>query len=252
MLNLKPSIQLKHSGILISSRQASHSPGSWLDRQRNDVYTKMSRYDNYRARSAYKLIQIDDKYKFLKPGKIVIEAGAAPGSWTQVICRRLQLHEKQNKLARTGMCIAIDKAAIEPVDGAICIGNADFTSPFTQAKLLTWLDGRQADCVLSDMAPNTTGQKYLNHSLIMALVNQFVNFSMQVLKPGGVLLAKIFAGEESNDLKLKLESSFRSVKFVKPQASFGDSTEMYMIAVGRLESRPGQEEQKIDLNKDGH
>lgn len=215
-------------------RNASHSSSTWVDRQKKDVYTKLSRYDSYRARSAYKLIQIDDKYKFLQPGKIVIEAGAAPGSWTQVITQRLKLGDKQNQLAQRGMCIAIDKSAIQPVEGAICIGNADFTSTFTQAKLLSWLDGRQADCLLSDMAPRATGQKYFNHELIMELVDKFVFFALQVLREDGILLAKVFEGEKTQELLSRLAPSFKFVRYVKPQASYVDSTEKYLLARGFL------------------
>lgn len=210
-------------------RRHNSSSHAWLERQRKDVYKKMSRYDNYRARSAYKLIQIDDKYKFLKPGKIVIEAGAAPGSWTQVIAERLNLPENNS-----GMCLAIDIAAIEPVPGAICLGNADFTSPFTQANILTWLNGRQANCILSDMAPNATGQKFINHSRILDLLYQLMPFAMQVMKVADdtVFLCKIFDGREKNEFAELLGECFTCVRFVKPQASRGDSTEMYIFCRG--------------------
>lgn len=213
-------------------RDASHSSASWLQRQKNDVYVKKSRYDNYRARSAYKLIQIDDKYKFLKPGIVVIEAGAAPGSWTQVISERLNLANKDDNLSKKGMCLAIDIAAIQPVDGAICLGNADFTSPFTQAKILDWLNGRKADCVLSDMAPTATGQKYLNHTRIINLVTSLLPFTQEVLKPGGVFLAKLWDGNERQELVDKLEVSFERVCHVKPEASRTDSSELFLFCSG--------------------
>lgn len=192
---------------------------------------KMARYDNYRARSAYKLIQMDDKYKFLNPGSIVIEAGAAPGSWTQVICKRLQLTKDYNMTTnpKAGLCIAVDRSAIEPVDGAICIGNADFTSPFTQGKILTWLDGRRADCVLSDMAPNASGIKDFSHTEIVNLVRKLMPFTFQVLKPGGVLLFKLWDGEETINLVASLKREFGSVRYVKPQASRGDSAEVFIL-----------------------
>lgn len=214
-------------------RHASHSSSSWLDRQRKDVYNRMSRYDNYRARSAYKLIQIDDKYKFLEPGKVVVEVGAAPGSWTQVISERLKLSEKENKKAQSGMCLAIDIAPIQPVNGAVCLGNADFTSPFTQGKVLSWLNGRQVDCVLSDMAPNATGHKYLNHEKILHLVRRLIPFALQVLKPeAGILLTKIWDGGEKDILSRDLERYFKNVNFVKPDASRGDSSELYVLCRG--------------------
>lgn len=202
---------------------------------RKDFYKKLSRYDNYRARSAYKLIQLDDRFKFLKPGTVVIEAGAAPGSWTQVICQRLKLGAKnhQDKTTEQGMCLAIDLAAIEPVEGAICLGNADFTSPFTQGKILTWLNGRRADCVLSDMSPNDTGFKDLNHSRIMNLVESLIPFAFNVLKPGtGVFLAKIFEGESTQRFIDRMKTSFDQVKRVKPDASRDDSAELYIFCRG--------------------
>lgn len=224
-------IKILQNAYIGFRRHASHSSHSWLDRQRKDIYVKKSRYDNYRARSAYKLIQIDDKYKFLRPGKVVIEVGAAPGSWTQVICQRLKLTEKDNKIAQSGMCLAIDIAAIQPVEGAICLGNADFTSPFTQGKILSWLDGRQVDCVISDMAPNNSGQKYLDHERIMKLVNRLIPFALQVIKPNaGLLLTKIWQGNQEEELVERLSKHFEHVRRVKPDASREDSAEIYILA----------------------
>lgn len=202
----------------------------------------MARYDHYRARSAYKLIQIDDKYKFLKPGKIVIEAGAAPGSWTQVICERLQLSTgcDTDGKDKSGLCIAVDIAAIPPVDGAICLGNADITSPFTQGNILTWLDSRRADCVLSDMAPNCSGQKSFDHTRAVNLVEGMLPFTLQILKPGhGVFLFKLWDGNETRGLVERLKSHFERVKFVKPPASRDDSAELYILCLSfkGLESR---------------
>lgn len=224
--------KISSENINIFYRCASHSSHSWLERQKKDIYVRMSRYNNYRARSAYKLIQIDDKYKFLRPGIVVIEAGASPGSWTQVICERLKLNQSENQKAKSGLCLAIDIAAIEPVEGAICLGNADFTSPFTQAKLLTWLDGRQADCVLSDMAPNSSGQKYLDHTRIIKLVTRFIPFAIQVLKPGGIMLAKIWDGNETEDLVKRLNQYFTKIHYMKPDASRDDSAEKYIVCMG--------------------
>lgn len=214
------------------ARPASHSSHSWLERQRKDVYKKMARYDHYRARSAYKLIQIDDKYKFLKPGTVVIEAGAAPGSWTQVICERLKLtHDStQNITAESGLCIAVDISGFEPVEGALCLSNADITSPFTQGKILTWLDTRKVDCVLSDMAPASTGHKFVDHDRVIKLVKCIIPFTLQVLRPGtGVLLFKLWDGCETSTLVQWLKENFDHVNYVKPDASRGDSAELYIM-----------------------
>lgn len=223
------------------TRKASHSSHSWLERQRKDIYKKMARYDHYRARSAYKLIQLDDKYKFLSPGKVVIEAGAAPGSWTQVICERLKLAaEDTNRISKkSGVCIAVDLANIEPVEGAICIGNADITSPFTQGKILTWLDSRKVDCVLSDMAPNCSGQKYLDHERLVSLVRSLLSFALQVLNPGtGMFLFKLWDGCETNDLVKGLKQHFVHVHYVKPDASRGDSSEIYIVCRKFISAEP--------------
>lgn len=213
---------------------SSHSSNLWLERQKKDIYKKMSRYSNYRARSAFKLIQIDDKYKFLGPGKVVIDAGAAPGSWTQVICERLKLGDGNNKAtAKSGMCLAIDIAAFEPVEGAICLGNADFTSPFTQGNILSWLDGRLVDCVLSDMAPSASGHKFVDHDRIVKLTRQLLPFATQVLRPEtGVFLTKIWDGNERENLTSELQRLFVRVNNVKPDASRDDSAEMYIMCRG--------------------
>lgn len=235
----------KQCGLLHQKRLKSHSSHSWLERQRKDIYVKLSRYENYRSRAAYKLIQLDDKYKFLKPGLIVIDAGAAPGSWTQVICERMNLHnesitdeendqEKQKiKKNKMGICIAVDLKKIEPVDGAICLSNVDFTSPFTQSKLLEWLDDRLVDCILSDMAPSASGQSYYDHEKIMRLNYQLLQFAMQVLKPKkGLLLTKYFDGSEMNEWIEKLKALFDTVVITKPDASRGDSREGYVLCRG--------------------
>lgn len=211
-------------------RNSSHSSNLWLDRQRRDIYKKMSRYENYRARSAYKLIQIDDKYKFLQPGKVVIEAGSAPGSWTQVICERLDLVEKRKPKSKEGICIAVELGSMAPVEGAICLNNTDFTSPFTHAKILDWLDGRRVDCVLSDMAPSASGTKEYDHLRQIQLVKRLLPFSLQILKPGsGVLLAKFWEGSETNALVTDLEKRFTSVRRIKPDASRGESSESFIL-----------------------
>jgi 23S rRNA (uridine2552-2'-O)-methyltransferase len=205
------------------------------------IYKRMARYDHYRARSAYKLIQIDDKYKFLRPGKIVIEAGAAPGSWTQVICQRLQLKKENEKglLDKSGLCIAVDIAGITPVEGAICIGNADITSPFTQGSILTWLNSRQVDCVLSDMAPNCTGQKSFDHTRAVSLIKGILPFTLQILKPGdGVFLFKLWDGNETNELVDKLGPHFQHISRVKPPASRLDSAELYIMCRKFLGATP--------------
>lgn len=191
-----------------------------------DLYIKKARYDGYRARSAYKLIQIDEKYKFLTPGKIIVDVGAAPGSWTQVICEKLDLvGSPQN-----GKCISIDLNEFAPVDGAVCVGKADFTKPSTQENLVRWLKGQKVDCVLSDMAPSASGHKFLDHARIVNLVESLIPFSERVLKPGsGLLLAKLWNGDSVDALVDRLQKLFLKVDHVKPPASRDDSSELYIL-----------------------
>lgn len=214
----------------LPTRASSHSSNLWLERQKNDVYKKRQRYDNYRARSAYKLIEIDDKYQFLKPGKVVLDVGAAPGSWSQVIVDRLKLTKDDMHSGSTGMCLAIDLAAIQPLEGAVCIGNADFTSPFTQANILTWLNGRKVDCILSDMSPKVVGFKYMNHENSYALIRKLLPFAYNVLRrETGLLLFKLFQGEKTEDLCRELDAKFETVRRIKPDASRDDSSELYVL-----------------------
>lgn len=176
------------------------------------------------------MIEIDDKFQFLKPGKIVIDAGAAPGSWTQVICERLKLDDERNR--KKGMCLAVDLANIEPVEGAVCLGNADFTSAFTQGKILTWLNGHKADCILSDMAPKATGQRYFDHEGIVQLVKSLLPFAFAVLKPKGVLLFKLWNGKETDGFIEELGQNFELINRVKPDASRDDSSEVFYLCQG--------------------
>lgn len=229
LLAANNSNSLSYYYILVQNRNASHSSESWLNRQRNDEYVKLARYHNYKSRAAFKLIQIDDKYKFLKPGKIVIDVGAAPGSWTQVICERLKLKDDAEK---KGLCIAVDLRRVDPVEGAICLSNVDFTCPSTQSKLLDWLDGRLADVIVSDMSPDVSGQKYLDHERIMMLNHKLLPFAFKVLKPlEGYLLMKMFSGYETEHLVKSLEQIFESVQTVKPHASRGDSRESFILCM---------------------
>lgn len=194
-----------------------------------DLYIKKARYDGYRARSAYKLIQLDEKYKFLNPGKIIIDVGAAPGSWTQVICEKLDLV----KNPASGKCIAIDINPFQPVDGAVCVPNADFTLPSTQDNIIRWLKNQKVDCVLSDMAPSATGHKFLDHARIVNLVESLIPFSSRVLKPGsGILLAKLWNGDSKDVMAAKLRVLFDRVDHVKPHASREDSSEFYLFCRG--------------------
>lgn len=199
-----------------------------MARHVRDKFVKQARYQNYRARSAFKLIEMDDKYKLLRPGLIVVECGAAPGSWTQVIVERLKLDPKN--MHKTGAVISVDMSLFTPVPGAICLSQTDFTSPICQAKILSALDGRKVDLILSDMAPNVTGQHELDHDCIVKLIKSTFQFANTCLKNGGTFLFKIFNGSQTSKLVLELSQHFASVKRIKPDASRNDSTELYILA----------------------
>lgn len=200
----------------------------WLTRQLNDPYVKKSRYDNYRARSAYKLIEIDNEYRILRPNIIVIDLGASPGSWTQVIVERLKLDTVQP--SERGAVIAIDISPIVNVDGAIIMDKMDFTKPLNQALILQLLDGKQADFICSDMAPNATGQPDLDHERIMMLAYSALQFAISVLKPGGAFLVKLWQGSRTPEMLSHSSKFFNFAKMLKPEASRDNSAECFILA----------------------
>lgn len=217
----------------------SASSQAWLTRQLNDPYVKMARYRNYRARSAFKLIEIDDKFGLLKPGMTVVDCGAAPGSWTQVIVERLQLGKAGEQLAARnerspaadrGKVIAIDINAFSPIEGAHILPNLDFTKPISQAHILSLLDGRTVDVVCSDMAPNAAGIGTLDHENQIALVFAAISFALPVLTPkSGALLAKIWQGTRDRQVLEAMSKFFGQVRVVKPPACHAESVETYVL-----------------------
>ncbi|XP_027204376.2 mitochondrial rRNA methyltransferase 2 [Dermatophagoides pteronyssinus] len=206
------------------------SSKSWMERHVRDTFVKQSRYQNYRSRAAFKLIEMNDRYRLLKPGMIVIECGAAPGSWTQVIVECLRLNPPE--CYKTGAVIALDKADFAPIPGAICLPKTDFTSHISQANILSALSDRKADLILSDMSPNVSGQHDYDHERIMQLVYSTIRFSSICLKDQGNFLAKIFNGNQTEKLIEDLSKMFQKVRQVKPEASRADSTELYVLATG--------------------
>lgn len=213
----------------------SSSSIKWLTRQLNDPFVKRARYERYRARSAFKLIEIDDKYKILKSGMIVVECGAAPGAWTQVLTKRLGLSDGEKELDvekgnSKSLVISIDRNPFQSVPGAITIPNTDFTSPLAQSKILSALDGRKVDLVCSDMAPNATGIKSLDHESIIQLSLTALQFALQVLQLNGTFLTKTWDGKEQKQLIEFLEKFFHQVNLFKPVSSREDSSEIYILA----------------------
>ncbi|MGF1445562.1 MAG: RlmE family RNA methyltransferase [Pikeienuella sp.] len=201
----------------------------WLERQLNDPYVARAKKDGYRGRAAYKLLEIDDRVRFLLPGARVVDLGCAPGGWTQVaVARANALGEKRGKAV--GRVIGLDIQAVEPIPGATLI-EADFLDPGAEDALLAALDG-PADAVVSDMAAPATGHKATDHLKIMALAEAAAEFAFQVLSPGGSFVAKVLQGGTEGQLLARLKQRFQRVAHVKPPASRADSSEMYVVATG--------------------
>ena len=203
-------------GRSVSSRR-------WLERQLNDPYVVRAKREGYRSRAAFKLIEIDDKYHVLKKGARVVDLGAAPGGWSQVAAKRIGAPAQ-------GSVVAIDLIAMEPIDGVDII-ELDFLDP-QAPEILREMLGGPADVVFSDMAANATGHRKTDHLKIMALVEAAAEFARDVLKPGGVFLAKVLQGGIGPALLADLKRDFATVKHVKPAASRTDSAELYILASG--------------------
>jgi 23S rRNA (uridine2552-2'-O)-methyltransferase len=209
------------------------TPGSarWLERQLNDPYVAQAKREGYRSRAAYKLIEIDDKYKMLKRGERIIDLGAAPGGWSQVAAERVGAHGGRARV------IAIDLLAMDPTEG-VEFRQMDFHDRKAPLQLREWLDGL-ANGVLSDMAANATGHRKTDQLRIIGLVELAADFASEVLAPGGFFLAKVLQGGAEGELLARLKREFATVRHVKPKASRADSAELYMLATGfrgRLEA----------------
>jgi 23S rRNA (uridine2552-2'-O)-methyltransferase len=207
--------------VRVKDKRKSQSSRRWLTRQLNDPYVARAKREGYRSRAAFKLAEIDDKHRILKPGARVVDLGAAPGGWSQVAARRVGTH---------GRVIAIDILEMAPLAG-IEFAQIDFLDADAPEKLKAMLGG-PADVVLSDMAANTTGHRPTDHLKIIALVEAAAEFAREVLKPGGSFLAKVIQGGTEAALLAALKRDFATVKHVKPAASRSDSAELYVLASG--------------------
>lgn len=201
------------------------SQKNWLERQLNDPYVHEARKLGYRSRAAFKLSEIDDKYRFLKPGGLVVDLGAAPGGWSQVSAQRVKSVEGRGKV------IAIDMHGMDEIPG-VTIFKKDFYDEDAPAVLMAALGGEKADVVLSDMASHATGHRQTDHINIIALVEAGCDFARHVLKPGGTFLAKVLRGGTENQLLGAMKKDFATVRHVKPMASRDDSAELFVLATG--------------------
>jgi len=196
----------------------------WLERQLNDPYVTRAKREGLRSRAAYKLIEIDDKFHFLKPGMTVVDLGAAPGGWSQVAAKRIGVASGK------GRVVAIDLLEMPEIAG-VTFAQLDFLADTATERLIALMEGR-ADVVMSDMAANTTGHRKTDQLRMVGLIETSAAFAAEVLKPGGTFLAKTFQSGADAELMVQLKRDFSSVRHVKPAASRQDSSERYVLAMG--------------------
>lgn len=214
---------------LKSKQKRTESSRSWLVRQLNDPYVAKAQEQGYRARSAFKLVEINEKYRFLKPGIRIVDLGAAPGGWTQVAAQKLKVGTPKGS-SQGSQIVAVDLSEMAPIKDVTII-TADFTQEETIQTILETLTGG-VDVLLSDMAAPACGMTDVDHIRIMNLVEAAYEFALLVLKPGGTFVAKVLQGGTEMNLLLRLKKSFAKVSHFKPAASRKDSAEMYVIAQG--------------------
>ena len=205
--------------ILIKNKNLKESSKKWLQRQMSDQYVEKAKKAGYRSRAAYKILEIQRKFKILDTRSIVLDLGAAPGGWSQVVAN----------IAKK--VIAIDLLDMAPIPNVHFI-QGDFTEERNMQTLIQLLEKEKADAVLSDMAPNTCGIKKIDHMRIINLLEDVYDFSTKILKPGGSLVAKVFQGGATNNLLHNLKQSFTKVRHFKPLSSRKESLEIYLIAQG--------------------
>lgn len=212
-----------------SARGRRLSSTRWLQRQLNDPYVKRAQAEGYRGRAAYKILELDDKYRFLVPGARVVDLGCAPGGWLQVAVKRVNaLGERKGKAV--GTVLGIDLQEMEPLAGTE-LHQLDFMIDDADDRVKEWLGGK-ADVVMSDMAASSSGHKQTDHLRIISLCEAAAYFAFDVLEPGGTFVAKVLAGGAEGDLQKLLKQKFTKVANVKPPSSRSDSSEKFVVATG--------------------
>jgi 23S rRNA (uridine2552-2'-O)-methyltransferase len=223
-----------------TARGRKLSSTRWLERQLNDPYVRRAKAEGYRGRAAFKIVELDDKYRFLVSGARVVDLGCAPGGWCQVAVERVNaLGEKSGK--SVGRVIGVDLQEVEPIAGAE-LHQLDFMADGADDKVKAWLGGR-ADVVMSDMAAASSGHKQTDHLRIIALCEAAADLAFDVLEEGGTFVAKVLAGGAEGELQKLLKQRFTTVANVKPPASRADSSEKYVVATG---FKPGASEKEDD------
>jgi 23S rRNA (uridine2552-2'-O)-methyltransferase len=200
----------------------SKSSNRWLKEHFSDVYVKRAKQDGYRARSVYKLVETQERYKFIKPNMLIVDLGAVPGGWSEYAVRLV---------ASEGMVFALDILPLQPIKGVDFI-QGDFTRDEVVQELYTRLNGKKVDVVMSDMAPNLSGVSTVDQARSVNLATLAAAFAQKVLKPGGVFLTKIFQGEGFETYLKNLRHSYGEVKVIKPDASRSRSREVFLLARG--------------------
>lgn len=206
----------------------------WLHDHINDPYVKMAQREGYRARAAYKLKEIDEQDKLIRPGQVIVDLGATPGSWSQYARNKLAQGKKRDAEREGGIdgtIVALDILPMEPIEGVIFL-QGDFREDEALARLEAALAGRKADVVVSDMAPNLSGIASADAARISHLVELAIDFSRQHMKPEGALVAKLFHGGGYAELTQLFKANFRTVKPIKPKASRDKSSETFMVGIG--------------------
>lgn len=212
-----------------TARGRKLSSTNWLQRQLNDPYVKRAQIEGYRGRAAFKIMELDDKYRFLVPGARVVDLGCAPGGWCQVAVPRVNaLGDKKGKAQ--GRVLGVDLQEVEPIPGAE-IHQLDFMDMGADDQVKAWLDG-PADVVMSDMAASASGHKQTDHLRIIALCEAAAELAFDVLTPGGTFVAKVLAGGAEGELQKLLKQRFDKVANIKPPASRSDSSEKFVVATG--------------------
>lgn len=208
-----------------TARKRSNSSTRWLQRQLNDPYVRRSKIDGYRSRAAYKLLEIDEKHKLLKPGQRIVDLGAAPGGWCQVAA------VKTGSTDADPLIVGIDYLEVEPLPGVVLLLK-DFLDDDAPEALLQALGGHAPDLVISDMAAPTTGHRQTDHLRTTHLFEVAALFARENLAPGGAFLSKVFRGGTENDQLSELKRDYQTVHHIKPPASRKESPELYVLAKG--------------------
>ncbi|NXK46283.1 MRM2 methyltransferase, partial [Chauna torquata] len=228
LVNLPLQCRCLHTTVWFLKKKTA-TENWWLERHLKDPFVKATKQQHYRCRSAFKLLEIDDKLRILRPGLSVLDCGAAPGAWSQVAVERVNALGT-DPAAPTGFVLGVDLLRISPLEGAVFLSEADITDPSTLRAIQNLLPVEKVDVILSDMAPNATGIKELDHQKLITLCLGLVRLSQSILKPKGTVLCKFWDGHESHVLQNRLKEQFQDVRTIKPQASRKDSSESYYLA----------------------